>query len=159
MSSGSTASDFLGDDMGGAYGPLFDFEGFYSGVTIGAGSFPAPGLVGTTGVVVGANFSLTDAFISGVEFQGDLLWNDTGLVGYDALFLGKLGGYLADNMMVYGAAGGGFVDGTGSYAMGAGVEMAVTDQFSVRGEALGTGTWGDLPNGAKGTLGVLWHMN
>lgn len=156
-SSGGIASDFLGDGTGG-YGTLFDFEGFYLGGAVGGAALPDAGVVGTTGVVVGANFAVTDAIISGVEFQGDLLW-DGGLTGFNTLLLGKLGGYLTDNMVLYGTAGGGFLDGDGSYAFGAGLEMAVAQQLSVRGEAMGTGNWGGGPNGAKATVGVLWHMN
>lgn len=155
--SGGIASDFLGDGAGG-YGPLFDFEGFYVGGVVGGAALPDAGVVGITGVVVGANFAVTDAILSGVEFQGDLLW-DGGLSGFNTLLLGKVGGYLTDEMVLYGTAGGGFVDGDGSYAFGAGLEMAVAQQLSVRGEAMGTGTWGGGPNGAKATVGVLWHMN
>jgi outer membrane immunogenic protein len=157
ITSAGVAAEFLGDGMGG-YDPLFDFEGFYVGGTVGGATLPDPGLVGTVGVVVGANFAITDAIVSGVEFQGDLLWDD-GRVGFNTLLLGKLGGYLTDDMMAYGTAGGGLVDGNLSYAFGAGVEKAITQQLSVRGEAMGTGTWGAGPNGAKATVGVLWHMN
>jgi outer membrane immunogenic protein len=155
VTSAGVASDFLGGGTGGY--PLFDFEGFYVGGTLGGAALPA-GKVGTAGVVVGANFAVTDAIVSGVEFQGDLLW-DGGLAGFNTLLLGKLGGYLTDDMMAYGAAGGGLVDGAASYAFGAGVEKAVTEQLSIRGEAMGTGNWGASPNGAKATVGVLWHMN
>lgn len=139
--------------------PLFNFEGFYAGAALGAGAFPGTGIVGTVGGVAGANFALTDAFLTGVEFQGDVLWNGGGGVGFNALFLGKLGGYLSDDMVIYGTAGGGWVNGVGSYALGAGIEMAVMEQVSVRGEAMATGSWGTWPNGGKATVGMLWHMN
>lgn len=161
MTSGGNAADFLGNDVSGSYNydSLFNFEGFYIGGAAGAGTFPAPGVVGTAGVVVGANFALTDAIVSGVEFQGDTLWNDTGFAGFNALLLGKVGGYLSDDLMVYGTGGGGLVDGAASYAIGAGIEMAVAEQLSVRAEGMGTGTWGVWPDGGKATVGVLWHMN
>src|SRR6218665_3936105 len=54
---------------------LFTFEGFYVGGTAGLGAFPGTGGVGMIGVVAGANFALTDAIFTGVEFQGDALWN------------------------------------------------------------------------------------
>jgi outer membrane immunogenic protein len=152
-----TAADFLGDGSD-SYGSLFEFEGFYVGGTVGGATLPDTGIIGTTGVIVGANFELTDALVSGVEFQGDLLW-DGGLAGYNTLLLGKFGGYLADDILAYASAGGGFVNGEGSYAFGGGLEMAVAQQLSVRGEALGTGSWGGGPDGAKAAVGVLWHMN
>ncbi|MHB1102090.1 MAG: hypothetical protein ACYC0C_04765 [Devosia sp.] len=160
LSSGAQAADLL---IGGADpiydSALFNFEGFYVGATLGAGAFPVPGIVGTVGGVAGANFALTDAFLAGVEFQGDALWNGGGFIGFDALFLGKLGGYLSDDMIVYGTAGGGWVAGVGSYGLGAGIEMAVMEQISVRGEVMATGTWGGWLNGGKATIGLLWHMN
>ena len=157
LTSAGTAAGFLGDGPGG-YDPIYHFEGFYVGGTVGGANLPDPGVVGSVGVVVGANFSITDAIVSGAEFQGDLLL-DGGMAGFNTLLLGKLGGYLSDDMMVYGTAGGGFVDGVGSYAFGAGLEFAVAQQLSLRGEAMGTGSWGGGPDGAKATAGVIWHMN
>ena len=160
LATGTEAADLVIGGVDPIYNSsLFNFEGFYVGATLGAGAFPVPGIVGTVGGVAGANFALTDAFLAGVEFQGDALWNGGGFIGFDALFLGKLGGYLSDDMIVYGTGGGGWVAGVGSYGLGAGIEMAVMDQVSVRGEAMATGTWGGLPNGGKATVGVLWHMN
>jgi hypothetical protein len=40
-----------------------------------------------------------------------------------------------------------------------GVEMAIADQFSVRGEAMATGSWGGGFNGGKITAGLLWHLD
>jgi outer membrane immunogenic protein len=68
--------------------PLFNFEGFYVGATGGGAIVPGPGIVGTIGVVAGANFEVSDAILAGVEWQGDTLWNGGGFVGFDALFLG-----------------------------------------------------------------------
>lgn len=138
---------------------LFDFEGFYVGGTAGVGAFPGPGGSGMIGVVVGTNFGVTDAILAGVEFQGDALWNGGGFYGFNALFLGKLGGYLTDDLLVYGTAGAGWVANTPSYALGAGIEMAIADQFSVRGEAMATGSWGGGFNGGKITAGLLWHLD
>jgi outer membrane immunogenic protein len=157
LATAATAADFLGSNTGG-YDPVYHFEGFYFGGTVGGARLPDSGVVGSVGVVVGANFTITDAIVSGAEFQGDLLL-DGGLAGFNTLLLGKLGGYLSDDIMVYGTAGGGLVDGAASYAFGGGLEMAVAQQLSIRGEAVGTGTWGGGPDGAKATLGVLWYMN
>ena len=158
--SGAEAADLVIGGLDSIYdSPLFNFEGFYAGGTAGAAAFPGLGLAGTVGVVAGANFAMTDAFLAGVEFQGDALWNGGGFIGFDALFLGKLGGYLSDESIIYGTGGGGWIAGTPSYAIGAGIEAAIAEQLSVRGEALATGSWGAWPNGGKATVGVLWHMN
>lgn len=160
MVTGAQAADLMVGGLDPIYdSPLFNFEGFYAGGTVGGAALPGPGGVWTVGVVAGANFAVTDGILAGVEFQGDTLWNGGGFQGFDALFLGKLGGYLADDMVVYGTAGAGWLANTPSYAFGAGIEKAIVESVSVRGEVLGTGTWGGMPNGIKGTVGVLWHMN
>ena len=160
LSTGAQAADLLVGGLDPVYdSPLFHFEGFYAGGSLGIGAFPGPGTVGTIGVVAGANFGLTDAILAGVEFQGDALWNGGGFVGFDALFLGKLGGYLTDATLVYGTAGAGWAANDPSYAFGAGIEQSVTGQLSVRGEAMATGTWGGWVDGGKATASLLWHMN
>jgi len=158
--SSAQAADLLVNGLGPSYNSsMFNFEGFYAGATAGVGAFPGPGTVGTVGAVAGANFAVTDSILAGVEFQGDLLWNGGGIVGVDALFLGKVGGYLADETMVCGTGGGGWIAGTPSYGLGLGIETAVAEQISARGEVMATGSWGGWPNGAKATAGLLWHMN
>ena len=156
----AVAGDLL---IGGAdtiyQSPMFNFEGFYTGVTAGLGNVPVDGGVGQIGVVAGSNFALTEGLLAGVEFQGGLNWNDTGVTGADALFLGKGGGYLAEETLLYGTAGAGWVNGEGSYAAGVGIEQAITDSISVRGEGMATGTWGEWFDGGRLTGGVLWHMN
>lgn len=159
FTTGASAADLLMPANQIYDSPLFSFEGFYVGGTAGLGTYPGPGGNGTIGVVVGTNFAITDAFLAGVEFQGDTVWNGGGLYGFNALFLGKLGGYLSDDMLVYGTAGGGWLTGTPSYGIGAGIEMAVADQFSVRGEGMITGGWGGGISGGKITAGLLWHLD
>ena len=83
--------------------PLFNFEGFYVGGTAG-GAVSSGTVYGTLGVVVGANFAVTDGIIAGVEFQGDAYYNG-GFTAYDALALGRVGGFVADNTMLYGDLG------------------------------------------------------
>jgi outer membrane immunogenic protein len=135
---------------------LFDFEGLYVGGT--AGGAVSGGLYGTLGGVVGSNFAITDGIIVGGEFQFDTYWNG-GFAGYDALGLARVGGFVSDNTMVYGDVGAGLVNGTAVYAFGGGVELALTDQLSARGDLQGIGAFGTLPSTAKGTAGLLWHIN
>jgi outer membrane immunogenic protein len=137
--------------------PLFDFEGLYVGGTAG-GAFTGTGY-GTLGVVVGANFAVTDGIIAGVEFQGDTYWGGGGYAAYDALALGRIGGFVSDNAMIYGDLGAGVLNGTPVYAFGGGVELAMTDQISVRGDLQGLGAFGATPSVAKATVGLLWHLN
>lgn len=137
--------------------PLFDFEGLYLGGTAG-GAFTGTAY-GTLGVVVGANFAVTDGIIAGVEFQGDTYWGGGGFAAYDALALGRIGGFVSDNAMIYGDLGAGVLNGTPVYAFGGGVELAMTEQISVRGDLQGLGAFGATPSAAKATVGLLWHLN
>jgi len=159
LSTGAQAADLLMPANQIYDSALFDFEGFYVGATGSLGAFPGPGGSGMIGVVVGTNFAVTDAILAGVEFQGDTVWNGAGFYGFNALFLGKLGGYITDDLLVYGTAGAGWIASTPSYGLGAGIEMAIADQFSVRGEAMATGSWGGGFNGGKITAGLLWHLD
>ncbi|RYE07947.1 MAG: hypothetical protein EOP22_15535 [Hyphomicrobiales bacterium] len=137
--------------------PLFNFEGLYVGATAG-GALSTGSLYGTLGVVVGANFAVTDGIIAGVEFQGDSYWNG-GLAGFDALALGRVGGFLNDNTMLYADLGAGFLGGTGVYALGGGAEMGLTGNLGLRGDMQVLGAWGGGPNTAKATVGLVWHLN
>lgn len=137
---------------------LFDFEGLYLGAT-GGGSLAGGGLYGNLGVVIGANFAVTDGIIAGVEFQGDTYWNGGGYAAYDALALGRIGGFVSDNTMIYADLGAGILNGATVYAFGGGVEMGVTEQVSVRGDIQGIGFFGGAPSVAKATVGVLFHIN
>jgi outer membrane immunogenic protein len=156
--SAASAADLLVDTPADPIysSPLFDFEGLYVGAT-GGGAYTGT-LYGTLGVVVGANFAVTDGIIGGVEFQGDTYWNG-GYAAYDALALGRIGGFVSDNAMLYGDLGAGVLNGAPVYAFGGGVELGMTDQVSIRGDLQGLGVFGGAPSVAKGTVGLLWHIN
>ena len=156
MASAAPAADLLTPVDPIYDSPLFDFEGLYIGGT-GGGAF-AGGLYGTLGVVVGANFAVTDGIVAGIEFQGDTYWNG-GFAAYDALALGRIGGFVSDNAMIYADLGAGVVNGAPVYAFGGGVELAMTDQLAVRGDLQGLGYFGATPSIAKATVGLLFHIN
>lgn len=130
------------------------FEGVYAGIYTGARF--NPGTAAMLGVVAGANFALMENFTVGVEGQGGA--NFGAPWSYDALMLGHFGYEINNQAMIYGALGGGVVNGVGSYAAGIGADVMVVDQISVRGEILGTGPWGGGMNGAKASIGALWHL-
>ena len=157
MASAAHAADLLKPADPVYSSPLFNFSGFYVGGTAGGAISGGTGY-GTLGVVTGANFAVSDGIIAGVEFQGDAYYNG-GFTSYDALALGRVGGFVADNTMLYGDLGAGFKGGTAVYALGGGAEMAVTDQLAVRGDLQGLGGFGAFPSTAKATVGLVWHMN
>jgi outer membrane immunogenic protein len=155
--------------------PLFNFEGFYAGVTAG-GTIADKGYA-NVGVVAGVNFMVADPILLGVEAQGDLFFNGDGLSAGDALILGRIGVLATNQVLVYAAGGVGIIGADNPsrreafWAAGAGVEVAVTDSMSVRAEGLymrtidsGTNNefrpvaGADASDAAKFTIGALWHF-
>ncbi len=158
MASAAHAADLLKPADPIYSSPLFNFEGLYLGAQ-GGGAVASGGLYGTLGIVVGANFAITDGIIGGVEFQGDTYWNGGGYAAYDALALGRIGGFVSDNVLLTGDLGVGVVSGTPVYALGGGAEFGLTDSLSVRGDLQGIGGFGALPSVGKATVGLIWHMD
>jgi opacity protein-like surface antigen len=158
MATSASAADLLVTPDPIYNSPLFDFEGLYIGGTGGA-SLSGGSLFGNLGGVVGANFAITDGIIVGGEFQGDAYWTGGGFTSFDALALGRVGGFISDNTMLYGDLGAGFKGGTAVYAVGGGAEMALSGPLSLRGDLQILGPWGAMPSTGRLTAGLLWHMN
>jgi outer membrane immunogenic protein len=165
----------------------FSWDGLYAGVQAG-GFFSnydvldAGGAVvdddigfGVVGAHVGVNFTVADPILAGVELQGNYEWNgDNDISLGEFLVLGRLGAVVTDQVLVYAAAGVGYQfsddvvfangdDNIGIFALGGGVEFAVTDAVSLRGEILGIGDFedngnDDFFNGARATVGVSYHF-
>lgn len=158
----------------------FSWDGLYAGVEAGGlfngnnagvggggvGILAAGTTNGVIGGVVGVNFTVADPIIIGAELQGDYVWGnaqDSGLF----LALARVGAVVTDQVLVYASGGVGSIStgGTsnGVYALGGGVEVAVTDNVSFRGEILGLGDFatgaGDaFFDSAKATVGVFYHF-
>lgn len=136
---------------GGGYG--FDWDGFYAGV-YGGGVPMGDTTSWNAGIFTGVNVSI-DAAVFGVEAQlgGDFADNPS----IDALVLGK-GGISFGPALAYATAGTGIVAGEFGYAVGGGADVSVTDYMSIRGEALGTGSWGEMPSDLRISAGLAFHM-
>ncbi|MEO5807162.1 hypothetical protein [Devosia sp.] len=151
----------------------FSWDGLYAGVEAGGvfnGTPAVAGLAagstqGVIGGVVGVNFTVAAPVVVGLELQGDYVFGsgkDSGLF----LALAHVGVVATDNVLVYaaGGVGGSSTAGvsTGVYALGAGVDVAVTDNVSVRGEVLGLGDFDGAADNffesAKATVGVFYHF-
>lgn len=175
MASGAQAADLFvpttPEPVYTAPSSAFSWEGLYTGVEAG-GFFFDDETYGVIGGVVGANFIPMDPILVGVEIQGDYIFGgddeDAGLV----LALGRVGAVVTDQVLVYAAGGVGSVfaddDSEMVYALGAGVEFAVTQNISLRGEVLGIGDFEDADppmvseddffDSAKATVGVFYHF-
>jgi len=155
--------------------PSFSWDGLYAGVEAGGFFYDdavvATDTYGVIGGAVGANFVAFDPILLGIEVQADYIWGDDADAGL-VLALARVGAVVTDEVMVYAAGGLGSVfadgDSEGVYALGAGVEFAVTQNVSLRGEVLGIGDFEDADppmasgddffDAAKATVGVFYHF-
>ena len=156
----------------------FDWEGLYIGARLG-GQFVADGVngryatsavnatYGVVGAAVGVNFIPVDPILLGVEVTGDYLW--TNAVSSSEFFANlRVGAVVTDAALVYAIGGVGIRNDGGAsegvYQLGGGVEFAVTDAVTVRGELVGQGDFSDVGptdaffESAKATVGVFYHF-
>lgn len=141
----------------------FSWDGLYAGVQAGGQFYPGT-TYGLVGAHVGVNFIVADPILVGVEGTAEYIWNNA--VGFGEFFVNaRLGAVLTDSVLVYALAGTGVEvnnGGTtfGTYQLGGGVEFAVTDSVSVRGQLVGVGFYNDPDffDGAKATVGVSYHF-
>ena len=149
------------------YAPAgFDWEGLYVGARVG-GEFDDTVTAGVVGAAVGVNFLPVDPFLLGVEVTGDYVWGDS-IVDQGEFYANlRAGAVVTDNAMVYALGGVGFAtrdgsDNIGLYQLGGGVEFAVSDAITVRGEVVGVGVFDDANDdffdAAKATVGVFYHF-
>lgn len=143
----------------------FDWSGAYAGVSLGGLFADESGLV-LAGGVAGYNIIVADPILVGIEFQGTYDWEDI----YHSTKLSanvRLGAIVTDDVLVYGIVGAGRystnVPHNGSfYQFGGGVELAVTDSVTVRGEVVGIRALeedeGEIPTWARATVGVSYHF-
>lgn len=135
----------------------FDWDGFYVGVL--GGAYTELGATGlTVSKVAGFNF-VTDSLLFGVEAEA-LMWNYSGFTNYNFAGRGRVGLLLGDRALVYGTLG--FADWTETAGQGptagAGVELALGDNLSARGDFQAIWYSGGS-NGYFARGGLVWHAN
>ena len=154
----------------------FDWEGIYAGARVGGQwvgtqKYGNSTLVDTTsgvlGAAVGVNFLPVDPVLLGLEVTGDWIWNEKYSSGEFFANL-RAGAVVTDNALVYAIGGVGFQaregrDNAGIYQLGAGVEFAVTDAVTLRGEVVGQGAFDkngsdDFFRATKATVGAFYHF-
>ena len=153
----------------------FDWEGLYVGARAGGqfvgadaslyAGYPINSTSGVLGAAVGVNFLPVDPFLIGAEVTGDYLWNNSFSTGEFFANL-RAGAVVTDSVLVYAIGGLGTNNRTGFsqavYQVGGGVELAVTDSITVRGELVGQGDFDGAADaffeGAKATVGVFYHF-
>ncbi|MET3925312.1 hypothetical protein [Devosia sp. 2618] len=155
----------------------FNWEGLYAGVRLG-GQFVGQNngqygnqlndtTYGVLGAAVGVNFLPADPFLIGAEVTADYIWNQNALSTGEFFANLRAGAVLTDAVLVYAIAGVGVQTQNGNnegvYQLGGGVELAVTDAITVRGEVVGQGDFRDEAGdaffeSAKATVGVFYHF-
>jgi outer membrane immunogenic protein len=142
----------------------FSWDGFYAGAQAGGQFYDTDNTYALVGVHAGVNFMVADPILVGVEGTAEYIFDDAD--GFGEFFVNaRVGAVVTDSVMVYALAGTGVEineAGTtfGTYQLGGGVELAVTDSVSVRGQLAGVGFYdgGDFFEGAKATVGVSYHF-
>ncbi|WP_297113397.1 hypothetical protein [uncultured Devosia sp.] len=160
------------------YAPAgFDWEGLYVGARLGGQFTGANAYANTTasttygvvGAAVGVNFIPVDPLLLGVEVTADYMWNTTAAVTNSGEFFANLraGAIVTDNALIYALGGLGFnntaAGSVGVYQLGGGVEFAVNDVVTVRGEIVGQGDFTAVGadsffESTKATVGVFYHF-
>lgn len=154
----------------------FNWEGLYAGVRVGGqfvgtdgtnhyNNYPVSSTSGVLGAAVGVNFIPVDPFLIGAEVTGDYAWNNKFSTGEFFANL-RAGAVVTDSVLVYAIGGLGVnnnsVSNVGVYQLGGGVELAVTDAITVRGEVVGQGDFDGQTDAffesAKATVGVFYHF-
>ncbi|KQX42754.1 hypothetical protein ASD04_01940 [Devosia sp. Root436] len=154
----------------------FDWEGLYAGVRAGGqftgsdastyATVPVNTTSGVLGAALGVNFIPVDPFLIGAEVTGDYLWNSSATNSSEFFANLRAGAVVTDSVLVYAIGGLGTHNrgavNTGVYQLGGGVELAVTDAITVRGEIVGQGDFDGAADsffeGAKATVGVFYHF-
>jgi outer membrane immunogenic protein len=125
------------------------WDGFYAGVL--GGVWNGNSLYFLGGATAGANFTLSNSIVLGVEGRG-VIYSD-GDLGFDAT--GRLGTTF-EQVLVYVDGGLGLRDGNGHAFVGGGAEVAVMDNLTLDGRVefvTGTGF-----NAIRGTGALNFHF-
>jgi len=134
----------------------FDWEGFYIGLDKGLWIGEAFGFHG----VAGYNFVLSDRIVAGVEGRAGIVMDPpSSFTAFDGTVGVRLGVLLGDNVLVYKRADIGIVDDDPYYALGGGLELALGDSTSLRGEVEGIGQIGSPISVVVVSAAMLWHLN
>ena len=125
-----------------------NWDGLYAGGYIGASSASAGAL--SAGGIIGYNFT-SDNILFGAELQAGARFSSSSALEFQAV--GHAGVPIANDVALYGLLGVGYI-GTPEVSFGAGVQFAIDNDMSLRGEAsvLSSG-------GVRATAALLFKLN
>ena len=147
----------------------FDWEGLYAGAELGGYFEEDSGSQVFVSGTVGYNFLVADPILLGLELEGTYYFEneDDGLLEAGELMVNGRVGFLAtESVLLYALGGVGavwFEDSDNDftqYALGVGIEAAVTESISLRGEVKGLGDFedDDMFYGTNASVGVFFHF-
>lgn len=137
----------------------FDWTGFYAGVYGSVQDYTAGNWEYGLGVDVGANYQY-DFFVLGAELAVSGLTNGTTGRGYGQA-LGRAGVVVTDDILLYAAGGygGDFSSGDRHWLAGGGIEYAINDAVSLRGQYLhGFAATAASTDTNQFTIGANYHF-
>lgn len=153
--------DFSGPYAGTEFGVIFNFPyNFFYNNTHGGLHLSR----GDMGGMVGWNTYLADYLLVGAELQAGLLFDTSGDIAGTVLGLARFGVQPMDRLVAYAAGGAGVLQDKFAFALGGGIEYALWDNASVRGEVLALGELSAAPavagfSASKFSFGVLWYLD
>jgi outer membrane immunogenic protein len=144
----------------------FSWDGLYAGVGIGGYLVADAETVAHVSGVVGVNAVIADPFLIGAELEANYMFeNDDYYSWYEVWLKGRAGVLVTPDVLIYGVAGVGIwsydtEDDNGTqYGLGLGIEAAVSDSISLRGEALAVPyDDGDVFDGVQAKASILFHF-
>lgn len=165
LASAAPAADLIIPDVPVETAVGFEWEGMYAGLQGGVQHYPnVDRTYGLVGVHAGYNFLPAESVLLGLEGSAELIWDDAAAFG-EVFGSGRAGFLATDSVLLYGIAGLGIEineagDTFGTYHFGAGIEAAVTDAVTVRGQVVSVGFLdeADGASGVKATVGVSFHF-
>lgn len=144
----------------------FDWEGAYVGArALGYFEEDVDTQFGL-GASIGYNFVPVEPLLFGLELQGNYLAESDDYVSTTELALmGRVGVLVTPDLLVYASGSVGQMwddgddDGYGTYSLGAGIEAAVTDNMSIRGDIAAVAFEDDDEfSGVNASLGAFFHF-
>lgn len=142
----------------------FSWDGLYAGAGIGGYFVADAETVAQISGVFGVNAIVADPFLIGAELEANYNFeNDDYYSWYEVWLKARAGMLVTPDVLIYGVAGVGLwaydtEDDNGTQAgLGLGIEAAVSDSISVRGEALYVG-YGDDSSGVWAKASILFHF-
>jgi opacity protein-like surface antigen len=139
------------------------WDGLYAGVGVGGYFQSGYDSVAHISGVFGVNAIVESSFVIGAELEADYMFENDDFAAWVELWLkGRAGVLVSPDLLVYGVAGAGVwadeSDNSGThFGLGLGIEAAVSDSISLRGEVLAV-KYSQGSTAAEAKASILFHF-